>query len=430
MIPVHVYSDGRENETLRAILRRGAAFTPEMEHGVRAILKEVEERGDVACYECTVRFDGVTIRPEAMQVTEDEFEEAYEKIETSLFQLIKRAAGNVARYHKHEKAVSWRMRGPGGAVLGQDWSPLDLVGAYVPGGRAAYPSTVLMTAIPARAAGVGETVICTPPQRDARVHPATLVAAREVGVKRVFKVGGPQAIAAMAYGTKLIPRVDKIVGPGNTYVQLAKKLVFGEVDIDMIAGPSELVVLADAHANPKLIAADLLAQAEHDEQSTVVCVTDSTKLAPKVIRHLKIQLSDLTRSQIAERSLTQHGAVILVDSLESGADLVNKIAPEHCEVLVKHPNDVLKRIKHAGAVFLGPWTPVAMGDYWAGPSHVLPTGGTGRFASVLGVHDFLKRRSFVTYGRGAFKQARDPVIAFAMAEGLQAHARSVSIRER
>ncbi|MFH1679696.1 MAG: histidinol dehydrogenase [Candidatus Eisenbacteria bacterium] len=430
MIPVLVYTDGREERQFTRIFERRTGLGEDLDRVVRPILDDVRTRGDVALYEQTVRHDGVEVSPERLRVPEHELEEAYEEVDPALFRALRKARDSVQKFHQKERAQlkSWRTRA-GGVVLGQDLVPIERVGVYGPGGQAAYPSSLIMAVVPARVAGVGEVFVVTPPRRDGTVHPAVRVAARECGVNGLFRVGGAQAIGALAYGTRTVPRVDKIVGPGNVYVQSAKRLVFGHVGVDRVAGPSELVVLADRTANPKFVAADLLAQAEHDPRAMAICITDTSDMVSRVLRHVKLHLVGTDRQQIAEKALREHGAIIMVDRLDTGIEVTNRIAPEMVELLVRSPAAVLRKIRHAGAVFVGPWSPTFLGDYIAGPSHVLPTAGTARFASALGVEDFLRRRSYVSYTRRAMLEASPHAARIALAEGLTAHARSGEVRQ-
>lgn len=402
--------------------------TAEQLAAVNRIVQAVKEEGDAALQEWTKELDGVSL--DEFRVSSDEVQRAYEQTSPELVTALKLAAERIRRFHERQKSSSWWETGADGTILGQRVQPLTAVGLYVPGGRAAYPSSVLMNAIPAKVAGVKRLAMVTPPARDGSVHPVILLAADLAGVNEIYKVGGAQAIAALAYGTESIERVDKIVGPGNVYVALAKRAVFGLVDIDMIAGPSEIVVLADATADPGYIAADLLSQAEHDPLASAVLVTTSEELADRVEGELKRQCERLARAEIAAQSLRDHGAICQVDNLEEGIAVVNRLAPEHLELMVEDPWVIVGRIQHAGAVFLGPYSSEPVGDYWAGPNHILPTNGTARFASPLGVDDFVKRSSLIAYSREAFIRDADHIITLAESEGLGAHAEAIRIRLR
>ena len=414
---------------VRALERPPAAIAPDVRHAVDAILVDVRARGDEALVELTARFDGFTAgSAEALRIGTEEFDAAERALPPDTRAALAYAAERIERYHAAALPKSWRITDEHGSVLGQEIRPLDRVGVYVPGGRAAYPSTVLMTALPARVAGVREIVLVTPPRADGGVDPVVLAAARLAGVTEGYRVGGAQAIGALAYGTATITRVDKIVGPGNVYVALAKSRVFGEVGIDMVAGPSEVVIVADGAADPEWIAADLLAQAEHDPMARAVLLTDAGALVPRVERALARQLAVLPRRVIAEEAVRSHGALVLVASLDDAVDLANRLAPEHLELLVRVPASLLPRVRHAGAVFLGGQTPEVVGDYVAGPSHVLPTAGTARFSSPLGVEDFDKRSSVIEYSRSGLAAARTHLAALTGVEGLAGHGRAAELR--
>lgn len=393
---------------------------------VREILSAVRTEGDAALRRYTKELDGAD--PESLEVEEAEFEEAYRQVEQTFVHSLRKAAKRIRRYHEGQKRRSWMETEADGTVLGQLIRPLARVGVYVPGGRAAYPSSVLMNVIPARVAGVEEVVMVTPPRPDGSVHASTLVAAREAGVDRVLKVGGAQAVAALAWGTESVPAVDKIVGPGNIYVALAKQWVYGQVDIDMVAGPSEIVVVADGSADPSYVAGDLLSQAEHDPMASAVLITPSQPLAEAVALELEQQCDRLERKEIAARSVREQGAICLTDDLAQAVEVANRLAPEHLELMVEDPWSWVGRVKNAGALFLGPWSPEPVGDYFAGPNHVLPTNGTARFFSPLGVDDFLKKTSLISYSREALTRDAEDVITLAEAEGLTAHAASIRAR--
>ena len=414
---------------VRALERPPAAVAPEIHRAVDEILAAVRARGDEALLEYTARFDA--FRPAAaagLAITPAEFETAASRLAPGVAPALAYAAERIERYHAAAAPKSWRMTDEHGSVLGQEVRPLDRVGIYVPGGRAAYPSTVLMTAVPARVAGVREIVLVTPPGEDGRVEPAVLAAAKIAGVTEGWRVGGAQAVAALAYGTAAIRRVDKIVGPGNIYVALAKARVFGEVGIDMVAGPSEVIVVADGAADPAWVAADLLAQAEHDPMARALCITDSAELLQRVARALEGRLAALPRRDIAGPALEANGALIRVATLEDAVELANRLAPEHLELMVRVPAALLPRVRHAGAVFLGGHTPEVVGDYVAGPNHVLPTAGTARFASPLGTEDFVKRSSVIEYSPSGLRAALPHLRALASVEGLAGHGSAAEVR--
>lgn len=408
------------------ILRREAAVQTGAEAAVQQIMEDVRARGDEALLAYTERFDGV--RPDPLAVTEEEFAAAEAAVAPELRAALGRAAANIEAFHQRQVRQDLVTFGEDGVVLGQRFTPIARAGLYVPGGTASYPSSVLMNAIPARLAGVGEIVMTTPPQRDGTVAPLILVASRLAGVTRVIRAGGAQAVAALAFGTEQVPRVDKITGPGNIYVATAKRLVFGQVSIDMVAGPSEILVLADASADPVAAAADLLSQAEHDRLSSAVLVTDSPDLADAVEAELARQLPLLPRQDICRASLRARGKILVSRDMDEALDAANRIAPEHLELMVRDPFALLPRVQNAGSVFLGHHTPEALGDYLAGPNHVLPTGGTARFSSPLSVDDFVKKTQFLYYTADALRRVKDDVAALAEAEGLRAHARSVGVR--
>ncbi|MCR4905818.1 MAG: histidinol dehydrogenase [Clostridiales bacterium] len=393
---------------------------------VSEILSAVRRDGDRALFAYTEKFDKVALS--ALAVTPGEIAEARAAVDPEFLRVLERAAANIRRFHERQVRNSFVLTGPDGVVMGQRVLPVDRAGLYVPGGTAAYPSTVLMDAIPAKIAGVGEVVMVTPPGRDGRVNPAILAAASVAGVDRIFKVGGAQAIAALAYGTESIPKVDKIVGPGNAFVAEAKKQVYGTVSIDMIAGPSEILIVADGKSDPRVLAADLLSQAEHDKMASAVLVTDSMALAEAVRDELEIRIPLLERAEIARVSIDKNGKIIVADDLAAAIDIANEIAPEHLELMVDNPFDLLDRIRHAGSVFLGRNCPEALGDYLAGPNHTLPTGGTARFSSPLSVDDFVKKMQFTYFTEAALADAADDVALFARQEGLTGHAKSALIR--
>lgn len=393
---------------------------------VRAIIGAVRERGDLALLDYTRQFDGAKLR--SLAVTREELDEALGEVSEEFLAVLREAAENIRAYHAKQKREGFVMTKENGVVLGQKILPLARVGIYVPGGTAAYPSTVLMNAIPAEIAGVGEIIMTTPPNKSGKVAPAILAAASVAGVTKIFKVGGAQAVAALAYGTESVPQVDKIVGPGNAFVAEAKKQVFGQVGIDMIAGPSEVLVLADGHSNAAYVAADMLSQAEHDKMASAVLVTDSRELAGRVAEELELQLKKLEREEIARTSIDNNGKIIVARDLKEGIDVANRIAPEHLEVCVDDPFALLGQIENAGSIFLGRYNPEPMGDYFAGPNHTLPTMGTARFYSPLSVDDFVKKSQFSYFTREALEQDYKKVGLFARKEGLTAHARAVEIR--
>jgi len=404
--------------------------SPEQNAAVREIVAAVRAEGDAALHRYTERFDGVRLQPSELRVTDEEIQAAYGQVDEEFLAAIREAAANIRAFHEKQKQRSWMEPSPDGTLLGQIVRPLRRVGVYVPGGKAAYPSSVLMNVIPAQVAGVPEIVMVTPPATGGQegINPYILVAAAEAGVKEIWRVGGAQAIAALAYGTETIRPVDKICGPGNIYVALAKREVYGAVDIDSIAGPSEIVVLADDTADPVHVAADLLSQAEHDEMASAVLVTPSEALARAVADEVERQLAGLPRAAIARKSIDDHGAILTVASLDEGIEAVNRLAPEHLEIMTADPMEVVGRIENAGAIFLGPYSTEPVGDYFAGPNHILPTNGTARFASALGVDDFVKKSSLIRYSREALMKNGGKIMALARREGLEAHARAVEVR--
>ena len=395
---------------------------------VTKIIQDVRRRGDEALLEYTKKFDKAELTN--LQVTEEEFREALSSFDPRLKQVLQRAASNISKFHSRQKRNSFILNEDDGIVMGQKVIPIDRVGLYVPGGTAAYPSTVLMDTLPARIAGVKEIVMVTPPNAQGKVNPAILAAARVAGVDKIFKVGGAQAIAALAYGTESIPKVDKIVGPGNAFVAEAKRQVYGQVSIDMIAGPSEILIVSDSKTDPRHVAADLLSQAEHDKLASAVLVTDSMELAKAVQAELEIQIPKLERAEIARVSIDNNGKIIVADNLNKAIEIANEIAPEHLELCVDQPFDYLSKVRHAGSVFMGRNCPEALGDYLAGPNHTLPTSGTARFSSPLSVDDFVKKMQYTYFTRDALANVADDVAYFARAEGLTGHARSALIRTR
>lgn len=420
------YSDDAYTQEIDTLVERSDVDFQSQDETVRAILTAVKKDRDEALLKFTNQFDQTDYQLSDIEVQPEEIQEAYNRVELAELDAMKLAADNIERFHARQVQESWEYKEEG-VTLGQAIRPLSIVGIYVPGGKASYPSSVLMNAIPARVAGVEQVIMCSPTPKGV-ISPHALVAADIAGVDRIFKVGGAQAVAAMALGTDIIPRVDKIVGPGNIYVALAKRMVFGLVDIDMIAGPSEILVVADESARPDFIAADLLSQAEHDEEAVPILVTPSEALAKATLDELEKQKKQLKRTAIIEESLNNKCCLIVSRSLGEALDLANRIAPEHLELAVENPQECSKRIKNAGAIFLGHYTPEAIGDYLAGPNHVLPTSGTARFSSPLGVYDFVKRTSLITYSPEALVQAGKACRTLAEMENLDAHARAVQIR--
>ena len=415
------YSENNKND----ILKRTSGSTADYEEGVKKIIADVRSRGDEALKEYTIKFDGVKL--DDLRVGPQEFDEAEGIVGSDYKAMLQRAAENIATFHRAQLRQGFEIKGDG-FILGQKVTPLESAGLYVPGGKAAYPSTVLMNAVPAKIAGVNRIVMVTPPLQNGKIKPEVLVAAKIAGVSEVYKVGGAQAIAALSYGTESIKRVNKITGPGNIYVAAAKKLVYGDCGIDMIAGPSEILIIADGGADAENVAADLLSQAEHDELATAVLITDSMDLAQNVCVALESRLKNLSRRAIAQASIKNNCKVIVTDNLESAVQLSDELAPEHLELAVKEPFELLKKVRNAGSVFLGYNTPEPVGDYYAGPNHTLPTGGTAKFSSPLGVEDFIKTTQYVYYTREKLSESADDIVMFANSEGLTAHAQSVSVR--
>lgn len=417
-----------KQDILNHLIKRSPDNYGDYEERVKAIVEEVRARGDEAVFEYTERFDGAVITADTIRVTPKEIQEAYEEVDPVLLDVIRKALVNIRSYHEKQKKYSWFDSTENGTILGQKITPLGTVGVYVPGGKAVYPSSVLMNVVPAKVAGVGRIVMTTPPGKDGRIPASTLVAAHEAGTDEIYKVGGAQAIAALAYGTKSIPKADKITGPGNIYVALAKRAVYGHVSIDSVAGPSEILVLADDSANPRYVAADLLSQAEHDEMASAILVTTSETLAKQVQEEIEGFLKTLSRTEIIQKSLDQYGFILLADTLEDAVDAVNEIASEHLELVTRNPFEVLTKIRNAGAIFIGEYSSEPLGDYFAGPNHVLPTNGTAKFFSALSVDDFIKKSSIVYYSREALAPIHKDIIAFAEAEKLTAHANSIRVR--
>ncbi|MCX5848345.1 MAG: histidinol dehydrogenase [Deltaproteobacteria bacterium] len=411
----------------RELRQRGGAYSPKLLSSVAEIVRNVATRGDEALFQYTAKFDHYKLNAATAEVTNAEKKKALSLVKPEDLKVIKLAARRIEKYHRNQITKGWLINNEEGITMGQMVLPLRRVGIYAPGGTAAYPSTILMAAIPARIAGV-EEIILVSPAKDGKLNPLIAAAAEISGVKRIFKIGGAQAIAALAYGTKTIPQVDKIVGPGNAYVAAAKKIVFGQVDIDMIAGPSEVVVIADSTAKARFTAADMLAQVEHDEMAAAVLLTTSEDLARKVLQEIYQQIKTLSRKKIIEKSLAKYGAIIITKSIDEALDIANLFAPEHLELMVKNPAKILGKVRNAGSVFLGSFTPEALGDYLAGTNHILPTEGTARFSSPLGVYDFYKRMSVLSFSPEAFRKLSKSTAHFAQMEGLDAHANSVLMR--
>ena len=417
-----------QNNILENLLKRSPNSYGEFESRVNDIIQNVREKRDEAIFEYTLKFDGATIDQDNICVTEEEIKEAYEQVDPKLLDVIRKALVNIRDYHTKQKQYSWFDSDESGIILGQKVTPLKTVGVYVPGGKAVYPSSVLMTVIPAKVAGVSNIIMTTPCGKDGKVYPSTLVAAKEAGVDAIYKVGGAQAIAALAFGTESIPKVDKIVGPGNIYVALAKKAVFGYVSIDSIAGPSEIMVLADETANPRFVAADLLSQAEHDEMASAILVTTSEALAEQVSVEVDKFVTTLSRKEIIRKSLDNYGYILVADTMQDAIDTVNEIASEHLELVTKNPFETMTKIRNAGAIFIGEYSSEPLGDYFAGPNHVLPTNGTAKFFSPLSVDDFIKKSSIISYSREALEPVYKDIVQFAECEKLTAHANSIRVR--
>ena len=420
-------SDTKKN-LLEDLLKRSPNNYGQYEASVKEILDKVKEEKDAAVFAYTAKFDGAELTADTIEVTDAEIEEAYAQVDDTLLTVIRKAKDNIESYHAKQRQNSWFDSKPDGTILGQKITPLHRVGVYVPGGKAVYPSSVLMNVMPAKVAGVDEIIMVTPPGKNGKVSPNTLVAAKEAGVNKIYKVGGAQAIAALAYGTESIPKVDKIVGPGNIYVALAKKAVYGHVSIDYIAGPSEILVVADETANPRYVAADLLSQAEHDELASAILVTTSEKLAHEVSDQVDGFLKELSRAEIISKSLDNYGYILLADTMEDVIDVANEIASEHLEIQTKNPFEVMTKIRNAGAIFIGEYASEPLGDYFAGPNHILPTNGTAKFFSPLSVDDFIKKSSIISYSREALQKVHKDIESFAKAEQLTAHANSIHVR--
>ena len=420
--------ENTKKNLLEDLLKRSPNQYTEYEERVAAILNAVKLQKDQALFDFTKKFDGASIDASTIRVTDKEIQEAYKTVDATLLDIIRKAKKNIQEYHEKQRQYSWFDSKPNGSLLGQKVTPLQRVGVYVPGGKAVYPSSVLMNIMPAKVAGVEKIVMVTPPGKDGKVNPNTLVAAKEAGADVIYKVGGAQAIGALAYGTESIPKVDKIVGPGNIYVALAKKAVYGHVSIDAIAGPSEILVIADETANPRYVAADLLSQAEHDELASAILVTTSEKLAKEVSEQVDVFVEELSRTEIMRKSLDNYGYILVADTMDSVIDVANEIASEHLEIMTKNPYDVMMKVRNAGAIFIGEYSSEPLGDYFAGPNHVLPTNGTAKFFSPLSVDDFIKKSSIIAYSREALEEVHKDIESFAKAEQLTAHANSIKVR--
>ncbi len=418
-----------DTNKLQQIVSRNNTEKNEVQQAVDTILHDIKQNGNKALFHYTKQFDGISLDEQTIKVTEQELEYAYSKVSPEFIKVIQKSAERIRNFHQKQKINSWLEPSENGEMLGQLIRPIEKVGIYVPGGKASYPSSVLMNAVPAAVAGVSRIIMTTPAQKDGRITPTTLVAAKEAGVTEIYKAGGAQAIAALAYGSTCIPKVDKICGPGNIYVALAKKSVYGQVNIDSIAGPSEILVVADESANPVYVAADMLSQAEHDEMAAAMLITDSMPLAQEVQKELQLQTEHLERKEIIQKSLEQYGLIFIVKNLKEACNFANTIAPEHLEICTKEPFSLLPYLKNAGAIFLGNYTPEPLGDYMAGPNHVLPTGGTARFFSPLSIDDFIKKSSILSFSKEALLNLSEDIITFAKAEGLTAHANAIQVRK-
>ena len=421
-------TENERNNILENLLKRSPGQYVEYENTVREILDNIRERKDEALFAYTEKFDGVKINAGNIKVTKEEIEEAYKAVDPGMVDIIRKSLANIYEYHKKQVRQSWFDSKPDGTILGQKVTPLSRAGVYVPGGKAAYPSSVLMNIVPAKVAGVEEVIMVTPPGKDGKVYPMTLVAANEAGADTIYKAGGAQAIGALAFGTESIKKVDKITGPGNIFVALAKKAVYGHVSIDSIAGPSEILVIADETANPRYVAADLLSQAEHDEMASAILITTSEELAKKVSDETDGFLKELSRSEIIKKSLDSYGYILIAKDMQEAVDTANEIASEHLEIVTKNPFDIMTKIKNAGAIFLGEYSSEPLGDYFAGPNHVLPTNGTAKFFSPLSVDDFIKKSSIISYSKEALGNIHKDIEKFAESEQLTAHENSIAVR--
>ncbi len=417
-----------KNDILSNLLKRSPDNYGTYEATVKEIVEDVHVNKDAALFKYTEKFDKAIINAENIKVTKEEIEDAYKSVDANLLEIIRKAIANIKEYHEKQKQYSWFDSKDNGSMLGQKITPIENVGVYVPGGKAVYPSSVLMNVVPAKVAGVSNIIMTTPCDASGKVYPMTLVAANEAGVDAIYKAGGAQAIAALAYGTESIPKVDKIVGPGNIFVALAKRTVFGHVSIDSVAGPSEILVLADETANPRYVAADLLSQAEHDEMASAILITTSKELANKVSEQVEVFIEELSRTDIMRKSVDNYGYILVAKDMEEAIDTANEIASEHLEIMTKNPFDTMTKIKNAGAIFLGDYSSEPLGDYFAGPNHVLPTNGTAKFFSPLSVDDFIKKSSIIYYSREALEPVHKDIVDFAKSEQLTAHANSISVR--
>ena len=421
-------TDETKNNLLESLLKRSPNSYGQYEKTVNDIIGDVRARRDEALFEYTSKFDHCEMNAEKIRVTREEIDEAYAQLEENFIEVMKHSAENIRKFHQKQMHNSWIVPEDNGTILGQKITPISTSGVYVPGGKAAYPSSVLMNVLPAKVAGVSRIIMTTPPGKDGKVNPGTLVAADIAGVDEIYKVGGAQAIAAMAFGTESVPKVDKITGPGNIFVALAKKACFGYVSIDSIAGPSEILVLADESATPRYVAADLLSQAEHDEMASAILITTSRELADKVSEEVEAFTKQLSREEIIRKSLDHYGYILIAQNMDQAIDAVNEIASEHLEILTKNPYETMTKVKNAGAIFLGEYSSEPLGDYFAGPNHILPTNGTARFFSPLNVDDFLKKTSIISYSRDALEKVHKEIELFAEKEGLTAHANSIKVR--
>lgn len=421
-------TDETKNNLLESLLKRSPNSYGQYEKTVNDIIGDVRARRDEALFEYTSKFDHCEMNAEKIRVTREEIDEAYAQLEENFIEVMKHSAENIRKFHQKQMHNSWIVPEDNGTILGQKITPISISGVYVPGGKAAYPSSVLMNVLPAKVAGVSRIIMTTPPGKDGKVNPGTLVAADIAGVDEIYKVGGAQAIAAMAFGTESVPKVDKITGPGNIFVALAKKACFGYVSIDSIAGPSEILVLADESATPRYVAADLLSQAEHDEMASAILITTSRELAVKVSEEVEAFTMQLSREEIIRKSLDHYGYILIAQNMDQAIDAVNEIASEHLEILTKNPYETMTKVKNAGAIFLGEYSSEPLGDYFAGPNHILPTNGTARFFSPLNVDDFLKKTSIISYSRDALEKVHKEIELFAEKEGLTAHANSIKVR--
>ncbi|MCR4938271.1 MAG: histidinol dehydrogenase [Lachnospiraceae bacterium] len=421
-------NEKNKKELEETLKKRSTSGFKDIEEKVEGIIKEVRERGDAALFDFSEKFDHFDLNKDNIRISEEEMDEAVREMEPEFIGVLERASENIRAFHEKQLRKTWIETKPDGSILGQRFTPIEISGVYVPGGKAAYPSSVLMNIIPAKVAGVDRIVMCTPPGKDGEVSKATLAAARIAGATEGYRIGGAQAIAAMAYGTESVPKVHKICGPGNIFVAMAKKAVYGQVSIDSVAGPSEIMVLADEMANPRFVAADLLSQAEHDEMASSILVTTSAKLAEEVLKEIEGFVQKLERKAIIEKSLEDFGFIFVADDMDTAINAVNDIASEHLEIVTKEPYEIMTKIRNAGAIFLGTYSSEPLGDYFAGPDHILPTNGTAKFFSPLNVDDFLKKTSIISYSREALERDADDIIYFAKKEGLTAHANSIAVR--